>query len=737
MTASSSTPTASAPFGVSESTASRLVTGQLSALIEMSDDFVAVSNLDDSLSYLNAAGRRLLGIAADADLRGVSVLGLFSAAARARAAEFDAELAQQGSWRGTTALRHQHTAEDIPVAGGCYLVRHPTTGTVSGIATVFRDLRPARDANRVLRSQVAASHAVARFNQLALTCGVAELSTEAVRMIDALYPSLMNGILQLDPTGTTLVMTACTEPAFVGETAPIDKTSVTGRAVVLNRIVASHDIANDPDFADLTVAESYGRQSMLCCPITGPDGVWGVFGFSSSQPRVWTDDDQTFVSAIASTLGAVIRREALQLQLEHQALHDPLTSLPNRALLGATLDRALVAAAGRETAVAALLLDLDDFKLINDTLGHDVGDQLLQNVALRLRETAPAGATVARLGGDEFVVVCEAMAEPQAEALAERLQASLRREMELAGRRLVVRTSIGVAVAHGRALPEDPLLGRADIAMYAAKRERRSGYRLFDVSMLEETRHQLGLAQRLRTALRKGHIEAHYQPIVDVATGRVCALEALARWTDEGRAVAPDEFIAVAEQTGMIHDLGEVVLRRVVQDVQTWGDVEELRVTVNASAAELCREGFAERTVAIIGEGRHRLDRFGIEITESMLLGDDPVTLGNLRALREAGISLLIDDFGTGYSSLGYLSRFPVADVLKIDRSLLDCDERNGRVVAAVVGVGHAFDLRVCAEGVETAEQLRMLEELGCDAAQGWHLGRPVPSAQVPSVLGR
>jgi diguanylate cyclase (GGDEF)-like protein len=462
-----------------------------------------------------------------------------------------------------------------------------------------------------------------------------------------------------------------------------------------------------------------------------------VVGVSSPAPRPWSDDDQAFVEAVAAILGAAVRRHDLEAQLQHQALHDPLTRLPNRALVLDRIDNALGRATRRGTMLAVLLLDVDDFKSVNDALGHGTGDQLLAELARRLTAGVRDGDTVARLGGDEFVVVCEDVAsEDDVAFVAESLLEACGNGIEIGGRRIGVSASIGVAVSFGGEATTSAMLGEADIAMYRAKRDRPGTYRIFDEAMRGDVLGRINVAGELRAAVRAERIDLAFQPIVELATGRVVALEALARWTNEaGQQIPPDLFIPVAEETGLIGDLGRLVLRDAARAATCWQDLGEIAVRVNASAHELRSHTYVDQLGAVLAETGLPARLLGLEITESVLVAEDKITQDNLTRLRDAGVTLLIDDFGTGYSSLSYLQRFPVVDVLKVDRSFLGAGTQGEAVVQAVVGLGAAFGLQVCAEGVETSEQHARVAELGCDFAQGYLLGRPVPADEVRELL--
>jgi diguanylate cyclase (GGDEF)-like protein len=440
---------------------------------------------------------------------------------------------------------------------------------------------------------------------------------------------------------------------------------------------------------------------------------------------------------VAATLGAAVRRQDLEAQLQHQALHDPLTGLPNRALVLDRIEHALSRSARRNAMLGVILLDLDDFKTVNDSLGHGTGDALLSELAVRFERVCRPGDTVARLGGDEFVVVCEDIhSEQEVTFVVEALLEACASPVEVRGHRLSLSASAGVALAVSGEGSTTTLVSEADIAMYRAKRDRPGTYRIFDEAMRGDVLGRINVAGELRSAVRAQGLDIDYQPIVDLRSGQVVAMEALARWTNEaGERVPPDVFIPVAEETGLIGELGRAILSGAVRQAAGWQHLGPIGVRVNASAHELRSLTYVDQVLTTLDEADLAPGLLGIEITESMFVDDDKTTQDTLTRLRDAGVSLLIDDFGTGYSSLSYLQRFPVVDVLKIDRSFLGEGTRGEAVVQAVIGLGRAFGLQVCAEGVETPEQHDRVVELGCDFAQGYLLGRPVPGDRANDVI--
>ncbi len=420
------------------------------------------------------------------------------------------------------------------------------------------------------------------------------------------------------------------------------------------------------------------------------------------------------------------------------AAEDALTGLANRALF---LDR-LSAVTASGAPLAVLFLDLDDFKLVNDGWGHETGDQLLREVADRLRAAVRPGDLVARLGGDEFTVLCEGVAgEREALAIAGRLRAALEEPFGMAGQRRHVRASIGCrVVSESSAGAGEALLRDADVAMYQAKDNGRNRVELYSEETRRRIVRRLEIEQELRAAVDAGTLAVHYQPQVDLLTGRVAGVEALARWTHPRLGpVAPVEFIAVAEETGLIGPLGSYVLGETCRQLAEWRS-QGLRIaaTVNVSAHQLGDPGFADSVACRLEAEGLEPTSICLELTESALMGAGEEPRHALAALKALGVYVAIDDFGTGYSSLAALKRLPV-EVVKVDRGFVDglgTDLEDSAIVASVLSLAHAMGLHVIAEGVETPLQASELVALGCTVAQGFLWSPAVPAEQIVPLAG-
>jgi diguanylate cyclase (GGDEF)-like protein/PAS domain S-box-containing protein len=442
-------------------------------------------------------------------------------------------------------------------------------------------------------------------------------------------------------------------------------------------------------------------------------------------------------NAVLMLVQDVTERVQLEEQLRDLALHDPLTRLPNRVLLADRLEQALARHHRLGRAFALLLLDLDNFKTVNDSLGHAAGDQLLVAVALRLRGALRASDSAARLGGDEFAVLVEDVAdESQVSFVAERLVDTLRQPLLVEEREIFLGVSIGVALSDTSRTTPDDMLRDADVAMYEAKAQGRGRYVLFSPQMREAALDRVALENDLRRAVARGDLHLVYQPQFDLRTGGVVGVEALVRWRHPTLGpVAPDRFIPLAEDSGLIHDLDGWVLDTACAQIRAWrqAGIGGLRVAVNLSGSEFEDPALVDRISEVLD--RHGLDPVDLELelTERVAVQQHRSARDNLDRLRAMGLRIAIDDFGTGYSMLASLRQFP-GDKLKVDKSFVqeisDAEDR-APLVAAIVAMGHGLGLEVVAEGVETEEQLAALRRLGCDGAQGYLLGRPAEADVV------
>jgi diguanylate cyclase (GGDEF)-like protein len=432
----------------------------------------------------------------------------------------------------------------------------------------------------------------------------------------------------------------------------------------------------------------------------------------------------------------VTARHKAEAKVAHMAQHDALTELPNRRCFREQLQHELAHA---RAGFAVLCLDLDSFKGVNDTLGHPIGDQLLQIVARRLRGTVRDGDMVARLGGDEFAIVLSRMDQPEdAAALASRLIDVVSAPYDVEGHQMVIGLSVGVAIAPSDGIDADVLIKNADLALYRAKEEGRGTFRFFEQAMDARAQARRTVELDMRAGIRNGEFELHYQPIIEVDSGEITAFEALARWRHPQRGmIPPGDFIPVAEATGLIVPLGEWILRQACGDAATWS--RPVRVAVNLSPVQFKHRTLVNSVVSAVTASGLSPGRLELEITESVLLHDSEATLATLHTLRRFGVRISMDDFGTGYSSLSYLRSFPF-DKIKIDQSFVrEMSTRDDciAIVRAVTGLGKSLGITTTAEGVETSEQLALLRTENCREVQGYLFSKPRPASEVEAMLGQ
>ncbi|HET8796315.1 MAG TPA: EAL domain-containing protein [Thermoanaerobaculia bacterium] len=467
----------------------------------------------------------------------------------------------------------------------------------------------------------------------------------------------------------------------------------------------------------------------------------GRQGWISSVYRPYRDANGTIVGVVA-LIRDITERKRVEQQIEYQAYHDALTGLANRRLFHEHLSLAVALAQRRGTLVAVLFLDLDHFKLVNDSLGHSVGDTLLRQVAERLRQALREGDTVARVGGDEFTIVLQELAQRDDAALvAEKVLRTIAEPMEVSGHRLYVTTSIGITLFPDDGEDAETLLKNADAAMYRAKAEGRNNYQMATPELSQSTHERMAVENGLHHALEAGELELLYQPQIDAGSMHVIGMEALLRWRHPQRGVIlPESFIRVAEERGLILPIGEWVLRRACREARRFQDLghPRFRVAVNISARQFRDPLLLSAVQDALAQAGLPAQSLELEITETVAMEDVDLTMTTLMQLRNLGISIAIDDFGTGHSSLSYLKRFPI-DALKIDRSFVaDLPDKfeDAAIVSSVVQLANGLGLRVVAEGVERRDQLDFLLDAGCREVQGYYFSYPVRAKDIEVLLG-
>ena len=452
-----------------------------------------------------------------------------------------------------------------------------------------------------------------------------------------------------------------------------------------------------------------------------------------------------YIRGIVLNARDVTERVRLEDELMHQAFHDGLTGLANRALFRDRLDQSLSRSARTGELLAVLFVDLDGFKQVNDTLGHDAGDQLLEEVARRFNSAIRPSDTLARLGGDEFALLLEEADEALSVVVAERLLERLSKELTLAGREMSLGASVGVVVHNGGPGQSEELMRHADLAMYAAKKGGRGRYAVFHHEMGRELGDLFGIEHELRLGLQRGEFSVHYQPQISLESREIVGVEALLRWQSPTRGpVPPGQFIPVAESTGLIEPLGEFVLREACSQTARWAEEdllpESFVVWVNVSAKQLTAGGIGKLVRSALTGAAIQPAQLGLEVTETTIVSEGAAgdrAMLELQELHSQGVRIAIDDFGTGFSSLAQLRRFPV-DMIKVDRSFvqgIEHDARDEAITTHTVNLAHAIGVLALAEGVESVGQLASIDELGCDLAQGYLFAHPTPAHEVTRQL--
>lgn len=452
------------------------------------------------------------------------------------------------------------------------------------------------------------------------------------------------------------------------------------------------------------------------------------------------DGEGRLTHHVASFADIGERVEATQ-KLLHLAYHDPLTGLPNRLAFESQIDLAIRSCERDHKQVALMLIDLDHFKAVNDTLGHAIGDELLKRVAVSLRECVRASDIVVRLGGDEFVVVIGRLqSADDLSIVAGKILRSLNQPFIMEGKEIFVTASVGAALYPRDGDHGEILLRNADVAMYRVKEHGRNNYRFYTPEMTHMAIDRLDMEGNLRRALERDELQVYYQPLVDLSSGTIVGAEALVRWSHPRIGmIQPGEFIPLAEDTGLIIPLGQLVLRRVCTDIRDWqaSGLPPIKISLNLSARQFRQDDLSACIREVLDETGVEGRLLAFELTESMVMHDVENTLDTLRELKALGATISLDDFGTGYSSLSYLKRFPI-DTLKIDRSFVRDIHQDGddaAIAHAVIAMAHKLGIKVIAEGVECPAQLDLLREFGCDELQGYYFSRPVPVEEFTLML--
>jgi diguanylate cyclase (GGDEF)-like protein len=628
---------------------------------------------------------------------------------------------------------------------------HTDAGEVAGALTLGWDeseeLGEQRRAAAELERRLAQQSAVAKLGELALQRPPFDVLADATltAVIDGLEIELSSILhVSADRRRGRLHASSAWPEGFDGGEFDLETTiTEADLARYAEAPLIVTDLATDERF-NATALRHAGIVSSATVLVGHRDAPAALLSACARSRRGFSEQDLDFLRAVAHVLNGAIEGRRIDERIRHDALHDALTGLPNRTLLLDRLERAIAAADAEGRRIAIFFLDVDHLKVINDSLGHHAGDELLRAIGPRLSAVLRPSDTIARFGGDEFAVLCDSI-EDQAQALrvAERLVRAFAKPFDVSGEPRFCSVSVGVVVSdpEGTRGPGE-LLSDADAALYRAKERGRGRHEVFDAGLRARITSRLQLEADLRRALEQGdQLWVAYQPFFRLPGRSLAGVEALLRWQHPERgSIPPSEFIPVAEDSGLIVELGEYVLRTACAQVAEWREqgAAELRLTVNVSARQMALCGVPGTVGAVLRETGLAPTALGLEITEGVLLEDVADTAETLGALRAMGVRLMLDDFGTGFSSLGYLRRYPI-DLIKIDRSFVhdlgEDGEGDAAIVEAIIGMAKALGMGVIPEGVETAGQLERLIRLGCTLAQGFHLGRPAPAADIGPLL--
>jgi len=605
------------------------------------------------------------------------------------------------------------------------------------------DISSRKQAEERIHNQAMRQRLIAEFGQQAFaSTDVEDVLARAVELVSVSLKADFCGVLELDQDRKQLLMKAAS-----GWPEDLRSRPVHIRPGGRLEFVLSHrqplvieDLPKDERFPNSPLL-TLGVRSGVQVPIFGTAGTYGILSAHTRADRSFGQDEASFLQSVANILAVAIERKNAQDRLERLAQFDSLTGLPNRHLFHDRLLKTMAHARRSGEAMAVLFIDLDRFKLVNDTQGHSAGDKLLQEAAARLLQCVRSGDTVGRFGGDEFGAIVTGLAKPgDAGVVAQKVLDALAQPFKLDAHDTYVSASIGITLFPADGDNPEALVMNADTAMYRAKEQGRNTYQYFTREMNERALARVRMEAALRRAIEHKEFLLHYQPKVDLKTRFICGFEALLRWRhgDKGL-VLPGEFVSILEDAGLIVQVGEWVLQEVCVQIRSWerDGLPVKPVTVNLSARQFQQKDF-EATV------RHILRDAGVdpslvefELTESLLMSDPEGSARTLRGLKDSGVKISVDDFGTGYSSLAYLKRFPI-DALKIDHSFvrdITTDPEDAMITLAIIGLAHSLKLKVVAEGVETQEQLDLLAANGCDEIQGYHFSKPTTPEECARML--
>ena len=712
----------------------------LQALIDRLPDNLWVKDVNSRFVIANQVTAERIGVAGTADLIGKTDFELLPVELAQKFYDDEQQIVRSGrpmvdmeeiAW----GLKQWISTTKVPLRND--------RNEIFGVAGISRDIteRKLADALRDGQAKI--------LEMIAMSAPLGDVLAHLILLVESQLKGFAGAVLLLDETGIRLRPGAA--PSLPDSYAKaIDgahigpKAGSIGAAAYRREAVVVVDVMSDPlseGYRDL-MAEC-GLRSAWSTPILTHQGaVVGIFAMYAKEPRQPTDAEIGLINVATRIAGIAIERKLAEERIHFMANHDALTGLPNRALLNDRLSQAILHAQRDDRWVTVLFVDLDNFKFINDSLGHNAGDELLRTIAKRMVDRVRATDTVVRLGGDEFVIVLtdQPKSAGSISLIVEKIQLAIAEPVHLEGHDLRVTSSLGVA-----AYPDDgdnatTLLANADAAMYRAKEVGRDNFQFYTAELNTKVHEKFLLQEELRNAVALSEFVLHYQPQVDLRTGRVFAVEALVRWKHPKLGmVPPNKFIPTAEETGLIVPIGDWVLHEACRQNKAWQEagLPPMVVSVNVSARQFKEKNLINRVVGALEYSGLEARYLELELTESLIMQDVAIAVATMKDLQNLGIQLSIDDFGTGYSSLTALKTFPVTR-LKIDKSFVDgllADENDRAVAGAVISLGQTLNLRVIAEGVETDAQAEFLRSINCDEMQGFLFSKPLPAQDIEDML--
>ena len=712
----------------------------LQALIDRLPDNLWVKDVNSRFVIANQVTAERIGVAGTADLIGKTDFELLPVELAQKFYDDEQQIVRSGrpmvdmeeiAW----GLKQWISTTKVPLRND--------RNEIFGVAGISRDIteRKLADALRDGQAKI--------LEMIAMSAPLGDVLAHLILLVESQLKGFAGAVLLLDETGIRLRPGAA--PSLPDSYAKaIDgahigpKAGSIGAAAYRREAVVVVDVMSDPlseGYRDL-MAEC-GLRSAWSTPILTHQGaVVGIFAMYAKEPRQPTDAEIGLINVATRIAGIAIERKLAEERIHFMANHDALTGLPNRALLNDRLSQAILHAQRDDRWVTVLFVDLDNFKFINDSLGHNAGDELLRTIAKRMVDRVRATDTVVRLGGDEFVIVLtdQPKSAGSISLIVEKIQLAIAEPVHLEGHDLRVTSSLGVATYPDDGDNATTLLANADAAMYRAKEVGRDNFQFYTAELNTKVHEKFLLQEELRNAVARSEFVLHYQPQVDLRTGRVFAVEALVRWKHPKLGmVPPNKFIPTAEETGLIVPIGDWVLHEACRQNKAWQEagLPPMVVSVNVSARQFKEKNLINRVVGALEYSGLEARYLELELTESLIMQDVAIAVATMKDLQNLGIQLSIDDFGTGYSSLTALKTFPVTR-LKIDKSFVDgllADENDRAVAGAVISLGQTLNLRVIAEGVETDAQAEFLRSINCDEMQGFLFSKPLPAQDIEDML--